>query len=155
MLAEVDRYGTGRRVRHAPWTAEQAARVIVSNLAALAAILATAYGAASSDDTQTALLWLNLCIAGLAFAGIVNALWLVRCHNTTSTWRADVLDGVADAVRLPESAAPVDEVELVVVDGTLRYHRAGCLFVAGRPARPAERADLEGGDRTPCEVCLR
>jgi hypothetical protein len=155
MTADVSRYRTGRRVRHAPWSAEQAARLIVSNLVALAGILATAYGAASTDATQTALLWLNLCIAALAFAGISNALWLVRCHNTASTWRADVLDDVADTIRLPEAAGKLGLEGYVVVTGLRRYHVAGCAFASGRNARPATTADLSSDRYTPCEVCVR
>jgi hypothetical protein len=127
----------------------------VSNLVALAGILATAYGAASTEETQTALLWLNLCIAALAFAGISNALWLVRCHNTTSTWRADVLDEVAGTIRLPEAAAELSHDGYVVVAGLRRYHVAGCVFVSGRKARPATTADLSRDRHTPCEVCVR
>jgi hypothetical protein len=154
-MVDAFRYGTSRRIRHAPWTAEQAARLVVSNLVALAGILATAYGAANTDETQTAVLWLNLCVAALAFAGISNALWLVRCHSTTSTWRADVLDGVAGTVRLPEAALELDHDGFVILAGVHRYHRADCLFVAGRPTRAAEDADLEPAGRLPCEVCIR
>jgi hypothetical protein len=127
----------------------------VSNLVALAGILATAYGAASTEDTQTALLWLNLCVAALAFAGISNALWLVRCHSTTSTWRADVLDDVADTIRLPEATAELGLEGYVVVAGLQRYHVAGCVFARGRNARPAATADLTSDHYAPCEVCVR
>jgi hypothetical protein len=154
MAAEPIRHGFGRRVRHAPWSAEQAARLIVSNLAALAGILATAYGAASADDTPTALVWLNLSLAALAFAGVSNALWLVRVHNATSTWRADVLDEVATTIRVPGTVEVTSE-GYVVVPGLERYHRPGCAFVAGRATRAAEPADAATSDLVPCEVCIR
>lgn len=154
MPADPVRHGVGRRVRHAPWTAEQAARLVVANLAALAGIVATAYGAASSDDVQTAVLWCNLAVAALAFAGVSNGLWLVRCHSTTSTWRADVLDEVVATVRVPRPVITDGHEGYVVVPGLARYHRPDCAFVEGRPARPADD-DLHRGDLVPCEVCVR
>jgi hypothetical protein len=143
----------GRRQPNVPWSAEQAARVVVSNLAALAGILATAYGASNADETQTTLLWLNLCVASLAFAGVSNALWLVRCHNTTSTRRADVLDEVVDTIRTPEVDDTTSTLEgYIVVTGLERFHLAGCAFAAGRDARSAADADMSR--LIPCEVCI-
>ncbi len=139
---------------HAPWSADQVARLVVSDLGALAGILATAYGAASADDPQTALLWFNLSVASLAFAGVANALWLVRCHSTTSTRRADVLDDVAETVRVP-AAAQLTREGYVVVPGVLRYHVPDCAFVAGRKARSATARDLDRTRHVPCEVCIR
>lgn len=131
------------------------ARLVVSNLGALAGILATAYGAASADETQTTLLWFNLSVAALAFAGISNALWLVRCHNVTSTRRAEVLDDVIETVRAPDTAVELTRDGYVVVPGALRYHLPGCAFVVGRAATPASAKDLDRTSRVPCEVCIR
>lgn len=127
----------------------------MSDLGALAGILATAYGAATTDDPQTALLWFNLSVASLAFAGIANALWLVRCHSATSTRRADVLDDVAETVRVPDAAAELTREGYVVVPGVLRYHVPDCAFVAGRQAQPATVRDLDRTRHVPCEVCVR
>ena len=134
MVAEAVGPRGRRRVRHAPWSAEQAARLLVSNLGALAGILATAYGAASADDTQTALLWFNLSVASLAFAGAANALWLVRCHSITSTRRADVLDEVTDTIRLPQ--ADLD-----------RTPHTDYVVVPGADALPPPRLRVRSGSR--------
>jgi hypothetical protein len=138
-----------------PWTGDQLSRLLVSNLAALAGILAAAYGAAQSDEIQTTLLWFNLSMAGLAVAGVSNALWLLRSRAAVGTARGIVLGSARDVIVTSEAAESEERDSLLAWAPALRrYHVPGCALVADRPVQFAAASDLDARGLAPCEVCL-
>lgn len=140
-----------------PWNAERALSVLVSNALALAAIMVGAVVSNRADNPQDALLWLNVSIAGLAFAGIANGTWIMRARRTLTRGRALGLALVTARVQSAEPpTGPSTEhagATMVWAPGTARYHRPDCSFVRGRAVDAVEPDDASDRGLRSCEVC--
>jgi hypothetical protein len=137
-----------------PWSDDDVSRVVLTNVAGLALVLAGWYESAGTGSTRTGLAWLCVSLGGLAAAGVANGLWLLR------GLRAIGFAGVA-VLPPPKTSAPAIFIPdakrrgLGVVSGAgmSRYHRPGCPLVVGKAVTASDRRALEGSGLSPCGVC--
>jgi hypothetical protein len=140
-----------------PWSSDHVVRVLVSDGSALVLILVGWWQAAGTGSVRSGVAWLNLCLAGLVVAGVANGLWLLRGRQAVTLARVSVL-GHPRPVRVGsrESVYPAEDnghAVLVAMPGLRRFHRPGCLLVAGKRVRVASRVAHQRARRLACEVC--
>jgi hypothetical protein len=141
-----------------PFHSDNLVAVLGANGLGAALVFAGWWVASGLESAQAQVGWLNLSVVGLLVAGVANGLWLTRGRRTVCVARAAVLPYPPRAGSASRTAprsngkAPVSG-ELVTAPNTSRYHRSGCLLVAGKPVRMATRDDHESAGRAACEVC--
>jgi hypothetical protein len=136
-----------------PWSSEHVARLLVAELVGLVLVLVGWWQAAGSGSVRTGLAWLNLCLAGLVVAGVGNGLWLLRGRQVVTLARVEVLGVPASAetpVVVPSSNG---HGGLVSGSGLARFHRPGCVLVAGKGVEVATWVSHDRAGRRACEVC--
>jgi hypothetical protein len=134
----------------------------VANALGLILIVIGWFQISGSAFVHTQVGWLNLAIAGAAFAGAGNALLILRARRTVALAKAIVVVEAerieasgrfgARATSLPELASRRAD-RLLYVPGTNRYHRSRCLLVVGKGSKLGPRAELERRGLAPCGVC--
>lgn len=143
-----------RSTASAPWRSDDVAQVLIANAIGAVLVAVGAWVAHRQDTPGQQLGWINLSLAGLAVAGVMNGLWLSRSRralraairNLWPSEPAETWDSAA--VNRPGSG------ELVSAPGTERYHRASCPLVAGRPEVIARsRGEHDRAGLRACEVC--
>lgn len=139
--------------RFRPWSAEQLARLVVSQLTAFAVIMVAWYQTSGTGLVQRQLAWLCVGVVGLVVAGAGNALWLLRGLRHIQLAQRAALPAATRS--RPEPAPAKSGAAPLLVSGAslTRYHLPDCALVAGKETFAAPRPGHEPADRRPCEVC--
>ena len=135
-----------------PWMPDHVVRFAVGNAVGLVLIAAGWWQLADLGIVRDQLAWFIVCLTGLGVAGVTNGIWLLRGQRAVTAARAEM----AGALRSRrEVIAPVSTngSGYVAAPATARYHRSGCVLVAGRAVEAAGRANHEAAGRRPCEAC--
>ena len=135
-----------------PWRSGQLRILCGAQVLAVAAVAIATIGATNtaSFDEQTD--WLNLAIAGIAFAALTAGAWLQLGRRRVIARRGRVAGSLAAAIDRPVAQgagafAPVATAEMS------HYHRETCQLVRGKGAAPASVIEHHRAQRTPCAVC--
>ena len=171
------------RQRTGPFSPDQLGGLLAANAASAALIFAGWWVTSGLSSAHRQLAWLNLSLLGLVTAGAANGIWLARGRRGVSlartalfpyppgshsasgngmSMRDDVVAAwspsgfrprppAAEALRAASVAR--DSEGLVAASNMSRYHRSGCLLVAGKEVRVVARAEHERAGRAACEVC--
>jgi hypothetical protein len=113
-------------------------------------ILAAAAGASRSFERADAVRWTQLSAASLALALTVVVLCYLRGRATITRGIATVSAGTA---RPAATTSTVITGHRFVVDGSKRYHSAGCDLLRYSEARPLPAAEADGAGLTRCPLC--
>lgn len=136
-----------------PWRHGDALSLLTLNAVGLVLVLTGWYVAAGRLLLHDQVAGANIAVAGIIVAGAGNAVWLVAGRRALGLRRRTVARVVERRYR--DRPRPVTEATatLVAAKGMTRYHRADCVFAAGRPVVARRRQTHEAQGRTPCEVC--
>jgi hypothetical protein len=136
-----------------PWSNQDVARLLGGNALGLLLVLIGWYQASGASVERTQLAWVELGIAGVIIAGLVDATWLLRGRSAIHTAVDVVIGPVVHAERAHAVRPSADtRPSLVWVPNTSRYHRPDCPLTAGKETRAADPAQQRR--LAACEVCI-
>lgn len=100
---------------------------------------------------------INLALLGLILAAVGQVGWIFAARRSVVVRQRSavtrILAAAADDGRVASPAAGAAGSAWVQVPGTRRGHRAHCQLVVGKAVVALTRADVEGRDVLPCELC--
>jgi hypothetical protein len=139
------------------WRRIDATTLGIANAGGLILIVVGWLKASGEVRVAPQLPWVSWAAVGLILAGVGNSAWLLAGRRAV---------GLRRAALLPERSAPAQVVvepmvrpqdgnaPLLATPDMVRYHRADCLLLAGKPAEPASAISHAAAGRRPCDVCL-
>ena len=143
---------------------------VAGNMFGAACILANWWQAAETADLTANLSSAGPAIAGIAAAGLGNALWLLTARGAVARRRRNLSSRVTawaaplDMAPLDRGAQPApvavvpdpprsDPAGLIAVEGATLYHRPGCPLVGRKRTSVAAAATHQANGLRPCGVC--
>jgi hypothetical protein len=153
MAAPVERRVSARATRRpaprvGPWTRKQCRALAFLHAVVLAVIVGSYWKSSRQAHPSDQLTWLNLSVVAMLVAGGADALFFARGHRATSRMRRRIFAPAPIARDMTDR-----QDTFVAVEGTRRYHVAGCAFVVGKAVTAAPGAHHTAAGRSPCEVC--
>jgi hypothetical protein len=141
-----------------PWSPRDLLRTILLASMAAGGVAACYLEASSTINLSTQLICLAIAIIFVAIAGAGSAALLADGLREIRVRRSEVTQQLTDAIaqrRVPAPAAPpgLDDRNLVSGVGMSKYHRPGCLLVAGKFVDTLDRSDHLHAGREPCDIC--
>lgn len=135
-----------------PWTPRVLALTAGTSLLGVVLLVVGWFGTSGEARLADQVAGLDLAVIGSAVAAAGQAAWLLHGRRHVGLLRRQVLGGVewARPVAPTTKGQASDDGARVVVPGTTRYHRPGCLLVAGKATEPLGRG---AASLSPCEVC--
>jgi len=157
-----------------PWRAGDRRTFAWTTGLGLAGLVIGYWGASGTVAQSTQLRWTALAVAGVAVAGLGNAVWLaaaardVRARRGQMSVRLSMAlagaeksaqlapPGARDYAHLPRAegqgaaastAGGGSGVGVVTAEGMTHYHRPDCLMVVGKTVREGT------GRKRPCPIC--
>jgi hypothetical protein len=94
-----------------------------------------------------------VAVAGFAAVAVVHCRLRLRFRSVEATLAPCLARMSATAPAGSAATAADNGVALVASLNMQHYHRPGCPLAAGKPVRPAPRADHERAGRRTCAVC--
>jgi hypothetical protein len=115
------------------------------------------FGASSSVRVASQVRWTNIGVGGLIVFGAGSLAWLLTGRRAVGELRRHLLPLIPvpeqPAVEGRAPASPTTNGALVSVRGMTHYHRAACIFVAGKDVEKASERTFRRRGRTPCAAC--
>ena len=149
---------TGEARAAVPWSFSEARTSFAAWLAGTALLMVCWWESSGTGRAAKQTVWANLGVAAVALIVLASIMWVSSGRRAVRARRNhlnDRLEQVGSAALLRpavESAAP-DPDGLVMIAGTSRYHRPGCLLVASKPASTATDQIIDSARLEPCEMC--
>ena len=113
-------------------------------------ILAAAAGASRAFERVDAVRWTQLSAASLAVAFAAVAFCYQRGRTVLTRGIDAVTSGAAHTASVTNAAVPG---QWYVVDGSQRYHAAGCDLLRFSEARPVPAAEADAAGLSRCPLC--
>jgi hypothetical protein len=142
--------GHAERDTYRPWTRRLCTALVVVQVVALALILVAWYWGSGELTVNEELSWLNLGLLGVGLSMAGNVLWLALARRSIVIARHHILPLPR---RTSSEQAVSDDRPPVTGTGMTRYHRPGCLLVAGKATTSAPPATIEAQGLAPCPTC--
>ena len=125
-----------------PWRPRDLSRVLLSSGLGAAGLVVGWYGTAGEVRLRDEVVWLVASTAATAFAGLAMTTWLTSGMRTVRSEHRFLQQRLLAELEadVSEDAQPADAT--VTADGMRFYHRASCVFVAGKQGRVTNGAGL-------------
>ena len=134
--------------REGLWRSVHLRALIVADLAAVALLASAWTGSRHAHTLGHQIVWMNLAVLALVVYALSNGTFLFLGRKRA---------GARRRVLLPEPFAtgetPSRGDRWVWLPGTMRAHRPGCAFIAGKPVIVASDARIRAEHLQRCEVC--
>jgi hypothetical protein len=143
-----------KRTASLPWTVSHVATLYAAWVVGAVLMGVAWLGVSDSVRVPTQVRWTDVGIAGLLVTAAGKEAWLIAGRRAIGAMRRAVL--AASALPSPRRGtvpAPVGR-DLVTASGMTRYHRADCIFAAGKRVTVVRRGAVRRRGLRPCEACL-
>jgi hypothetical protein len=135
------------------WRGVQIRIVVGAELIATAVVGFAAYKSTRTGSFSQQTDWVTVGVGGLAAAGLLSAIWLLRGRQRVARRRSILVDAANLAFAPAGAAVETDEFGPVASESMTHYHRAGCQLVRNKSVRAASVIEHHRAKRTPCAVC--
>jgi hypothetical protein len=147
--------------REQPWRAAEWRLLVAGQVAGLALVLVGWVQASGDVRPKGQIGSLNVGIAGAALAVAAGVRFLARGRHAVAERQHVVVRTLHESTAPASSSAielrPVPAIDardaLLSAPTMTRFHRPGCLLVAGKPVAPSSVQTHEMAGRRPCGVC--
>jgi hypothetical protein len=140
-----------------PWTPADQMVLVVSTALGAAGLLWCWRLSAGDISWGQRLQWLTLAVVALIVAGVGDGLWLLQGHRAVRRQKQVLLRLIdASAGGTPhglDAGSVTLDTDRWAGERMTRYHRAGCLLVAGKPVTCAPADEHVRAGRAPCAIC--